>query len=101
RYMFLGSSMTKDRHVAIRTSAGSNSLRPRACRRCILKAWASEADLWGAFGSIFRVMDPILGRTKDWLGVRVVGRPAPRGKAGRALAVGSGESPPSKGGPRP
>ena len=42
RIMLRGSSITNDRQAAMRTSAGANSRRVRACRRCIFKAWASE-----------------------------------------------------------
>ena len=40
--MLRGSSMANERTVAIRTSAGSNSLRRRVCRRWSFSAWTSD-----------------------------------------------------------
>ena len=57
RIMFLGSSMTNDWRVAILTRAGSNSLSVLACRRWILKVWASAAVRLGASISVSTIME--------------------------------------------
>src|SRR5512135_1534942 len=68
RIMFRGSSMTNDRQVAIRTIAGSKTARCRACRRWILKAWASAGGRLGSPTSVSRLMGliSVLGVRQDF-----------------------------------